>query len=326
MSFGKFLDLTFYNHNLRCRAGSCPHPLHAAYVRQFVKGNMVAQFQYDAIRPFQILFTHRITYNATHQHNESVEDIEATRRGCTTMVEEFAMRVARLNDHILASVDPAAPGGEGEAEGKADGTSTATSTEEGEIVRTLTDNINQARSHVLAEIERLTSLLDTKNNTQPTKTTTTAERQQQQQEEEEEEEDEKHNEKHHNNNNHINNKARKTTKKDKHLKCTPVVRRLKRQGSIIMPLTSTTSTAKVTKSGQEFINNLRQIAKDHAWGMQPCVFTSTLPRAIHTGKAFITGRGHSQQWSALNLLDTGVCHGMKVEDIKKTLPEEYGKW
>eukprot|EP00469_Lotharella_globosa_P008440 CAMPEP_0167785016 /NCGR_PEP_ID=MMETSP0111_2-20121227/8006_1 /TAXON_ID=91324 /ORGANISM="Lotharella globosa, Strain CCCM811" /LENGTH=1016 /DNA_ID=CAMNT_0007676247 /DNA_START=117 /DNA_END=3165 /DNA_ORIENTATION=+ len=150
--------------------------------------------------------------------------------------------------------------------------------------------------------------------------------QQQQQEEEEEEEDEKHNEKHHNNNNHINNKARKTTKKDKHLKCTPVVRRLKRQGSIIMPLTSTTSTAKVTKSGQEFINNLRQIAKDHAWGMQPCVFTSTLPRAIHTGKAFITGRGHSQQWSALNLLDTGVCHGMKVEDIKKTLPEEYGKW
>jgi len=93
-----------------------------------------------------------------------------------------------------------------------------------------------------------------------------------------------------------------------------------------MPLTSTTSTAKVTKSGQEFINNLRQIAKDHAWGMQPCVFTSTLPRAIHTGKAFITGRGHSQQWSALNLLDTGVCHGMKVEDIKKTLPEEYGKW
>jgi len=34
----------------------------------------------------------------------------------------------------------------------------------------------------------------------------------------------------------------------------------------------------------------------------------------------------TQQWSALNVLDTGICHGMQVEGIKKELPEEYEKW
>jgi len=34
----------------------------------------------------------------------------------------------------------------------------------------------------------------------------------------------------------------------------------------------------------------------------------------------------NEQWSALNMLDTGVCHGMTVHDIKNLVPEQFEAW
>ncbi|GAB5354813.1 hypothetical protein AAMO2058_000151500 [Amorphochlora amoebiformis] len=98
------------------------------------------------------------------------------------------------------------------------------------------------------------------------------------------------------------------------------------RNSFRMPVTSATSFAKVTSSGKIFISKLKEIAESADWGKSPAVFSSTLPRAIETSQAFDSVKSWSQQWSALNVLDTGLCHGMSVEEIKKKLPDDYKMW
>jgi 6-phosphofructo-2-kinase/fructose-2,6-biphosphatase 2 len=53
------------------------------------------------------------------------------------------------------------------------------------------------------------------------------------------------------------------------------------------------------------------------------VYTSPLPRAIQTAE-YLSGR--TQQWSCLNMLDTGICHGMSVAQIQREMPDEYAKF
>lgn len=40
-SFGKFLETTFYNHEVRCRYGNCTHSVHRDHIRYFAKKNIV---------------------------------------------------------------------------------------------------------------------------------------------------------------------------------------------------------------------------------------------------------------------------------------------
>jgi len=54
------------------------------------------------------------------------------------------------------------------------------------------------------------------------------------------------------------------------------------------------------------------------------IYTSLLPRAIQTVQ-YIVG-GQNEQWSALNMLDTGVCHGMTMHAIKTAIPEQFEAW
>eukprot|EP00472_Partenskyella_glossopodia_P006290 CAMPEP_0197522340 /NCGR_PEP_ID=MMETSP1318-20131121/7500_1 /TAXON_ID=552666 /ORGANISM="Partenskyella glossopodia, Strain RCC365" /LENGTH=394 /DNA_ID=CAMNT_0043074693 /DNA_START=12 /DNA_END=1196 /DNA_ORIENTATION=- len=92
-------------------------------------------------------------------------------------------------------------------------------------------------------------------------------------------------------------------------------------------LTSITKVAETSSTGQTFIQKLKDKMTNFDWGgNRPAVFTSTLPRAIETAKAFVDSKGSSQQWSALNVMDTGILHGMKVKDIKSKMPDEYKKW
>jgi 1-phosphatidylinositol-3-phosphate 5-kinase len=40
-SFGKFLETTFYNHQLECRIGDCKHSVHRDHIRCFGYKNIV---------------------------------------------------------------------------------------------------------------------------------------------------------------------------------------------------------------------------------------------------------------------------------------------
>ena len=100
-----------------------------------------------------------------------------------------------------------------------------------------------------------------------------------------------------------------------------------RATALPMPITAATSYAPVSDDGKRFIERLRKYATEQPWSRTARIFSSTLPRAVETAKVFQMYRGlRSQQWSALNVLDTGVCHGMKIDEIKRRMPAEYDKW
>lgn len=56
------------------------------------------------------------------------------------------------------------------------------------------------------------------------------------------------------------------------------------------------------------------------------VYTSTLPRAIQTA-ADLKDRAYIfEPQSALNMMDTGVCSGMSINEIREEMPQELEKW
>uniref|UniRef100_A0A7S2KFQ1 6-phosphofructo-2-kinase domain-containing protein n=1 Tax=Bigelowiella natans TaxID=227086 RepID=A0A7S2KFQ1_BIGNA len=94
---------------------------------------------------------------------------------------------------------------------------------------------------------------------------------------------------------------------------TASMRVLLRQNLRVPTITHSTSYSKVTKDGREFIKRLKAYTKTQDWAKKDsaAVFTSTLPRAIETATAFLDpndSETQTQQWSALNVLDTGICH------------------
>ena len=56
-SFGKFLELTFYNHSIKSRHGGCTHCPHTHHIRLFGHGQYVAAFRYRKLRPLDVKYT-----------------------------------------------------------------------------------------------------------------------------------------------------------------------------------------------------------------------------------------------------------------------------
>jgi hypothetical protein len=56
------------------------------------------------------------------------------------------------------------------------------------------------------------------------------------------------------------------------------------------------------------------------------VYTSTLPRAIQTASLLQDRAYICEHQSSLNMVDTGVCSGLTIEEIKEKMPWELQKW
>jgi len=60
------------------------------------------------------------------------------------------------------------------------------------------------------------------------------------------------------------------------------------------------------------------------------VHTSTLGRASDTVQPFLEDNAQQTskvvRWSALNRLDTGICHGLSPTQIQEEMPEEWAQF
>ena len=65
-SFGKFLDLAFYNQNAQCRTGQCTHSIHRHHIRLFGLNGLMAAFEYFPVKPYAILTHHKLLNTAAH--------------------------------------------------------------------------------------------------------------------------------------------------------------------------------------------------------------------------------------------------------------------
>jgi 1-phosphatidylinositol-3-phosphate 5-kinase len=54
LSFGKFIEMNFYNHSARCRTGSCSHFLRDDHILSFVCEGFMAQFEFVPIHPLSL--------------------------------------------------------------------------------------------------------------------------------------------------------------------------------------------------------------------------------------------------------------------------------
>ena len=57
MSFGKFLEISFYNAAACGRTGGCAHCVQTQHVRFFGRENLAARFEYQRIVPYGIHVT-----------------------------------------------------------------------------------------------------------------------------------------------------------------------------------------------------------------------------------------------------------------------------
>ena len=66
-SYGKYLELSFWSHDLHARAGTCVHDLHKEHFRYFGFKNLAVRFQYDRITLLEIVVPRtRITWKVSN--------------------------------------------------------------------------------------------------------------------------------------------------------------------------------------------------------------------------------------------------------------------
>ncbi|GMH53232.1 hypothetical protein TL16_g01405 [Triparma laevis f. inornata] len=88
-----------------------------------------------------------------------------------------------------------------------------------------------------------------------------------------------------------------------------------------------TDVAPLDEKGRDYAKKLSSFIRDRANGKDVKVHCSTLGRSNETVKDFCND--HSAQsskivlWSALNNLDTGICHGMTPSQIQSSMPTEF---
>lgn len=91
-----------------------------------------------------------------------------------------------------------------------------------------------------------------------------------------------------------------------------------------------TCNSSLSESGRRFGRRLHKFMCDQNTtvhgGVQAVPFASTTSRAVETASYLPHPPALHQQWSALNILDTGICHGLSVKTIREEMSEEFELW
>ena len=77
----------------------------------------------------------------------------------------------------------------------------------------------------------------------------------------------------------------------------------------------------LSEQGSLFADKLKEFFGERVHKLSDVqIYTSTVPRCVQTAKVV---HSRTQQWSALNMLDTGFLDGMDVKDISKKYSVEF---
>ena len=91
-----------------------------------------------------------------------------------------------------------------------------------------------------------------------------------------------------------------------------------------------TCNSHLSEKGHRFGRRLRQFLLQQESiilnGGRAIPFTSNTRRALETAAYLPQPPAQHQQWSALNILDTGICHGLSVETIREEMKSEFALW
>ncbi|KAL6041106.1 6-phosphofructo-2-kinase/fructose-2, 6-bisphosphatase-like isoform X4 [Balamuthia mandrillaris] len=97
---------------------------------------------------------------------------------------------------------------------------------------------------------------------------------------------------------------------------------LKELSSLRLPSKQTMGDS-LSEQGRSYAKKLAEFIQSKCSAETLTVHTSTLPRAVETAQYIPVP---TNQWSALNMLDAGVCNDMSLANIKEQMPDFWESW
>jgi len=76
LSFGKFLEVRFYNDKASSRTGGCHHSIQTEHVFFYGSQNLVTRFEYESIQPYDIYVRHQLPLDSSFHYQQLVLQCE----------------------------------------------------------------------------------------------------------------------------------------------------------------------------------------------------------------------------------------------------------
>jgi len=103
MSFGKFLEVRFYNMAACCRTGGCRHCLQTEHVFYYGCQSLVARFDYERIQPYDICVRKQLPFDSTFHYNELASQYIGVQNLGITLFHSFHIKHTELEAVLDAS-------------------------------------------------------------------------------------------------------------------------------------------------------------------------------------------------------------------------------
>lgn len=96
MSFGKFLEVRFYNRTATCRTGNCRHCLQTNHVFFYGSRNLIARFDYERIRPYEIYVRQQLPFDGSFYYHELALECQSLKLLTLDLFRSFRAKHSEL--------------------------------------------------------------------------------------------------------------------------------------------------------------------------------------------------------------------------------------
>lgn len=100
MSFGKFLEISFYNRNARCRVGKCNHHLRDDHTLIFTTEFYTAKFVFIPIHPYSLFVRHQIEFMPKFHLQQAYKILTQLPQQYSNIVENFRKNLYLLVNEV----------------------------------------------------------------------------------------------------------------------------------------------------------------------------------------------------------------------------------
>ena len=102
ISFGKFLEICFYNNTASCRCGDCRHHIQAEHIQFFGCGNIAARVEYESIRRYGICARNYLPFDSKFHMRKLNEQRDKLRSVYYHFLHQFEGKLLKLRTTLEA--------------------------------------------------------------------------------------------------------------------------------------------------------------------------------------------------------------------------------
>ena len=101
MSFGKFLEITFYNRSARGRTGGCTHFLRDCHVLNFTCEGYLARFDFTPIHPYALHVRSGMTFPVSYHNQQSINVLSELPSQFSILLDGFGKSISFVHHMAL---------------------------------------------------------------------------------------------------------------------------------------------------------------------------------------------------------------------------------